>query len=189
MDFTVHGILQARILEWLAVPFSRGSSQPRGRTQVSHIAGRFFTSWATREAQEYWSEQPVPSPGDLPDLEIEQGSPTLEADSLPGELLQFSSVAQLCLTPCNPMDCSIPGLPYSNSSPSSWWCHPTISSSVVPFSSHLQSFSASGSFQMSQLFASDGQSIGVSVSTSVLALNRWAPREALHSANQYNIVK
>ena len=46
----VHGILQARILEWVAVPFSRGSSQPRDRTQVSHIAGRFFTSWATREA-------------------------------------------------------------------------------------------------------------------------------------------
>ena len=50
MDYTVHGILQARILEWAAFPFSRGSSQPRDRTQVSHIAGRFFTSWATREA-------------------------------------------------------------------------------------------------------------------------------------------
>ena len=44
----VHGILQARILEWVAFPFSRGSSQPREQTQVSHIAGRFFTSWATR---------------------------------------------------------------------------------------------------------------------------------------------
>ena len=44
MDYTAHGILQARILEWVAVPFSRGSSQPRDRTQVSHIAGRFFTS-------------------------------------------------------------------------------------------------------------------------------------------------
>ena len=44
MDYTVHGILQARILEWVAFPFSRGSSQPRDRTQVSHIAGRFFTS-------------------------------------------------------------------------------------------------------------------------------------------------
>ena len=44
MDYTVHGILQARILEWVAVPFSRGSSQPRDRTQVSHIAGGFFTS-------------------------------------------------------------------------------------------------------------------------------------------------
>ena len=50
MDYTVHGILQARILEWVDFPFSRGSSQPRGQTQVSHIAGGFFTSWATREA-------------------------------------------------------------------------------------------------------------------------------------------
>ena len=50
MDYTVHGILQARILEWVAFPFSRGSSQPRDQTQVSRIAGRLFTSWATREA-------------------------------------------------------------------------------------------------------------------------------------------
>ena len=50
-DYTVHGILQAGILEWLAFPSSRGSSQPRNRTQVSCIAGRFFTSWASREAQ------------------------------------------------------------------------------------------------------------------------------------------
>ena len=48
-------ILQARILEWVAFSFSRGSSQPRDWIQVSHITGRFFTSWATREAQEYWS--------------------------------------------------------------------------------------------------------------------------------------
>ena len=53
---------------------------------------------------------------------------------------------------------------YSNSCPSSWWCHPTISSSVIPFSSHLQSFPASGSFQMSQFIASGGQSIGASAS-------------------------
>ena len=52
MDYTVHGILQARILEWVAIPFSRGSSPPRDWTQVSQIAGRFFTSWVTREAQE-----------------------------------------------------------------------------------------------------------------------------------------
>ena len=51
----VHGILQARILAWVAFPFSRGSSQPRDQTQVSHMAGRFFISWATKEAQEYWS--------------------------------------------------------------------------------------------------------------------------------------
>ena len=55
IDYVVHVILQARILEWVAFPFSRASSQPRDQTQVSHIAGGFFTSWATREAQEYWS--------------------------------------------------------------------------------------------------------------------------------------
>ena len=59
----------------------------------------------------------------------------------------------------------------SNSCALSWWCHKTISSSVVPFSSCLQSFPASGSFQMSQLFASGGQSIGASASTSVLPMN------------------
>ena len=66
---------------------------------------------------------------------------------------------------------------YSNSCPLSRWCHPTISSSVVPFSSCLQSFPASGSFQMSQLFASRGQSYGVSASTSVLPMNiqDWFP--------------
>ena len=57
---------------------------------------------------------------------------------------------------------------YSNSCPLSWWCHPTISSSVVPFFSCLQSYPASGSFPMSQLLASGGQSIGVSASASVL---------------------
>ena len=53
--YLVHGILQAGILEWVAVPFSRGSSQPRDWTQVSHFAGGFFTSWVMREAQEYWN--------------------------------------------------------------------------------------------------------------------------------------
>ena len=54
-DYTVHGILQARILQWVAFLFSRGSSQLRDWIQVSCIAGGFFTSWATREDQEYWS--------------------------------------------------------------------------------------------------------------------------------------
>ena len=53
MDYIVHGILQARILVWVAFPFSRGFYQPRDHTQVSHISGRFFNSWAIREAQEY----------------------------------------------------------------------------------------------------------------------------------------
>ena len=74
-----------------------------------------------------------------------------------------------------------PPLPTSrvhpNPCPLSWWCHPTISYSVVPFSSCLQSLPASGSFQMSQFFASGGQSIGVSASKSVLPMNTqdWSP--------------
>ena len=83
-----------------------------------------------------------------------------------------------CIWLCNPIDCSTPGfsgfhcLPvYSNSCPLSWWCHPTISSSVTSFSSCPQSFSASGSFQMSQLFTSGGQSTGASASASVLPMN------------------
>ena len=66
---------------------------------------------------------------------------------------------------------------HTNSCPLSRWCHPTISFSVIPFSSYPQSFPASGSFQMSQLFASGGQSIGVSASTSVLPMNTqdWSP--------------
>ena len=66
---------------------------------------------------------------------------------------------------------------YPNSCPLSWWCHPTISYSVIPFSSCLQSFAASGSFQMSQLFVSGGQNIGVSASESFLPMNTqdWSP--------------
>ena len=69
-----------------------------------------------------------------------------------------------------------PGV-YSNSCPSSWWCHPTISSSVIPFSSYLQSFPTSGTFQMSQFFTSGGQSITVSASASVHLMNiqDWFP--------------
>ena len=78
------------------------------------------------------------------------------------------------------LPCPLPSLGvYSNSCPLTWWCHPAISSSVVPFSSHPQSFPASGSFQMSQLFTSGGQSIGASASTSVLPMNtqEWSPLE------------
>ena len=90
---------------------------------------------------------------------------------------QFSSVAQSCPTPCNPMDRSTPGFPITSSRsllklmyiksvrPS------TISSSVIPFSSCLQSFPASGSFPRTQFFASGGQRIGVSASASVLPVN------------------
>ena len=99
--------------------------------------------------------------------------------------IQFHSVTQSSPTFCDSMNCSTPGFPVhhqtsrvcSNSRPSSQWCHPTISSSVVPFSSHLQSFPASGSFPMSQFFTSSGQSIGASPSASVLPMNiqDWFP--------------
>ena len=92
------------------------------------------------------------------------------------------SIANSCPVLCDPMHCRLPHPSptpgaCSNSCPSSQWCHPTISSSVIPFSSCLQSFPASRSFQMSQLFASGGQRIGVSASTSVLPMNiqDWFP--------------
>ena len=97
--------------------------------------------------------------------------------------VQFShSVASDSLRPHEPQQTRppcpspTPGV-YPNSCPSSWWCHPAISSSVVTFSSCPQSFPASGSFPMSQLFVSGGQSIGVSASTSVLPMNTqdWSP--------------
>ena len=100
-----HGILQARILEWVVMPSSRGSSMP------------------------LYSK------------------------------CQFSSITQSCLTLCDPMDCSTPGLPVHHQLPEFTQTHahrvddaiqPSLPSSVIPFSSHLQSFPASGFFQMSQ---------------------------------------
>ena len=94
--------------------------------------------------------------------------------------LQFSSVAQSCPTLCNPMNHSTPGLPvHPDSSPSSQWCHPAISSSVVPFSSCPKSLPASESFPMSQIFAWDGQSTGVSALASFLPKKSqgWSPSE------------
>ena len=82
---SVHGIFQARILEWVAIPISRGASQSRDLTLVSCFAGIFFTSWAT--------------------IFVDCAS------------IQFSSVAQLCLTPCDPIDCSTPGLPVHHQLP------------------------------------------------------------------------
>ena len=98
--------------------------------------------------------------------------------------VQFSSVAQFCPTLCNLLNHSTSGLPVHhqltvqpNPCPLSQWYHLTISSSVVPFFSCPQSFPVTGSFQMSQLFASSGQSIGVSASKSVLPMKTqdWSP--------------
>ena len=104
------------------------------------------------------------------------------------EYSAFSSVVQLYPALCDLMDCSTPGFPVHHQLPelaqthvhppgSSRWCHPTISSPVIPFSSCLQSFPTSGSFPMSQFFASGGPSIGVSALASVLPINiqDWFP--------------
>ena len=94
--------------------------------------------------------------------------------------VQFSSVVSESLWPHGlqharlPFSLPVPGI-YSNSCPLSWWCHPTISSSVVPFSSCLQSFPASRSFQMSQFFTSGGQSIGASASVLPMNIQDWFP--------------
>ena len=94
------------------------------------------------------------------------------------------SITKSCPIICDPMHCCMPGFPvlhcfleFAQICPSSRWCHPTISSSVTPFSSRLQSFPASESFQISQFFPSGGQSIGVLAATSVFPMNikDWFP--------------
>ena len=147
--------------------------------------------------QKYWSELPCPPPRDLPDPGTKAASlssPALASrffiTSAPvkPQILPFSSVQFSCSVMSNswrphrlqhtrlPCPSPIPRA-YSNPCPLSQWCHPTISSSVIPFSSCLQSFPAWGSFQMSQFFASGGQSVGVSASASVLPMNiqDWYP--------------
>ena len=233
---------QVRILEWVAISFSRGSSQPRDRTRISCTSGRFFTDWATREAQYImlyiiacysytyicmidsvfqvysqviqlyiyiygdiylfffswphhmacwilssltrdWTCPPLLEVQNLNKLDCQGSLSNTYIHICIFSSIQFScSVVSDSLQPHElqharpPCPSPTPGI-YSNSCLLSQWCLPTISSFVVPFSSHLQSFSASGSFPMSQLFASGGQSIGVSALTSVLPTNTqdWCP--------------
>ena len=124
------------------------------------------------------SGEPFPPPGDR--ICLLQFSCSVMSDSSRPHGLQHART--LCPSPTPRV--------YSNSSPLSRWYHPTISSSVIPFS-HLQSFPASGSFQMSQLFASGGQRIGASASASVLPMNiqdwfplGWTDLISLHFAIQ-----
>ena len=138
--------------------------------------------------RQYWSGLPFPYPGDSPNPGIKPRSLQGRGRPLPlshqgnskqtqVSSVQFSrSVVSDSLRP-HGLQRARPPWPSpahracSNSCPLSERCHPTISSSVVPVSSHLQSFPTSGSFLRSQLFASGGQSIGVSASASVLPMN------------------
>ena len=104
----IYGIFQARILEWVAFPSSRGSSQPRDQTQVSWIAGGFFTCWATRE--DLWTKKNI------------------------RKTVQFSSVAQLCLTLCDPLNRSTPGLPVHHQLPEFTQTHVhQVGDAIQPF--------------------------------------------------------
>ena len=140
---SVHGISQSRILEWVAILFSRRSSWPKDWTQVAFIAGRFFTIWAPREILQFSSVQ---------------FSRSVVSNSLrPHE-------SQHARPPC---PSPTPGV-HSDSRPSRQWCHLAMSSSIVPFSSCPQSLPASESFPMSQLFSWGSQSTGVSALASFL---------------------
>ena len=124
----------------------------------------WFSRW------EYWSGLwgDIPDPG----IKFTSGLVLLFSHSVMSDSLRPHGL-QHTRPPCPLLT---PGV-YSNSCPLSWWCYPTISSSVVPFSSCPQSSPASGSFPISQLFESGGQSIGLSASTSVLPINNqdWFP--------------
>ena len=95
--FSVHGILQARILEWVTISFSRGSSRPRDRTRVSHIVGRCFTVWATREAYTVCK---------IPFTQLLCAQHWILYMTL---RVCCAKSLQSCPTLCNPVDCSLPG--------------------------------------------------------------------------------
>ena len=152
---SVHGISQARILEWVAISFSRGSSLPRDQTHVSCIGRQIIYHWATREAFKHGS-------------------------------VQFSSVAQLCPTLCDPMNRSTPGLPAHYHLPE--FTHTNVhrvSDAIQPShpgsspSPPVPNLSQHQSFPMSQLFAWGGQSTGVSALVSFLPKKSkgWSPSE------------
>ena len=136
---SLHGISQAKILEWIAISFSQGSSPPGDQSPISYIDRQILYHWKTKKPN--WIFSSV------------QFRCSVVSDSLRPHESQHARPP--CPSPC-------PGV-HSDSCPSSQWCHPAISSSVVPFSSCPQSFSASESFPMSQLFTWGGQqSTGVS---------------------------
>ena len=155
--FSVHGISQVRILEWVAVSLFRASSGIMDQICISYTGRLILDPWATREAFISHSVQ----------FSSVQFICSVVSDSLQPRESQHTRPP--CLSPTPRV--------HPNSCPLSQSCHPAISSSVIPFSSCPQSFPASGSFPMSQLFAWGGQSIGVSASASILPMNTqvWSP--------------
>ena len=143
---SVRGISQARILEWAAIPFFMVYSQTRDRTCISYI-GQTSSLLLSYQGS--------------PETRSVQSSPSVMSDSLRPYGLQHAR-----------LPCPSPTFgACSNSCPLSQWCHPTTSSSAIPFCSCLQSFPASRSFPRSQFFALGSQSIGISSLASVLPMN------------------
>ena len=147
--FSVHEILQARILDWVGVPFSRASSQLRNKPRSPSSQADSLLSESPEKSHHKQERHVICYLGHLKKV-----TPMVESCCC--------SVAKLCPTHCDPMDyIQHDRLPYpslspgvcSNSCPLSWWCYLTISSSAAPFSFHLQSLPASGSFPMRWLFA------------------------------------
>ena len=162
----VPGILQARTLERVAISSNawKWKVKVKSLSRVQLLATPWTAAYQAPPSigfsrQEYWSGLPLPSPNKVS--------------------VQFSSVAQSCPTLCDPMNRSTPRPPcpsptpgvHPDSCPSSQWCHPAISSFVVPFSSCPQFLPASESFPRSQLFSWGGQSTGVSGLASFLPKN------------------
>ena len=195
---SVHCISQARILQQVAISFSRGSSQPRDWTQVSHIAGLFFTSGDTREAPKYWSDSLsllqrifliqesnhglLHCRWILYHWAIREAQPLLHIfTSVPFSWVHSLSHVRLFVTPWTTAHQASLSITNSRSPPK-----PMSIESVMP-SNHLilcrpltlppKSFPPSRSFQISQFFAAGGQSIGVSASAPVLPMNiqDWFP--------------
>ena len=183
---SVHRISQARMLEWVAISFSRGSPQPRDRAQVSCTAGGFFTDWATREALlghiYKWNIT----------LEYEKCSIWAFSAFDPSHpkgletMHQFSSVTQPCLTLYDPKNRSTPGLPVHHYLLEFTQTHVhRVRDAIQP--SHPRSSpsppapnpSQHQSLPMSQLFTWSGQSTGVSASASFLPKKSqgWSPSE------------
>ena len=176
---SVHGISQERKPKWVAISFSRGSSWSRDQKCFSRITGRFFYHWATREAQQDVRKDLEKTVVRFRLCDLQKNSRmwgflwtwfSQEAEAILrlNILILFScsvqsshSVVSDSLGTHEPQNVRLPcpwptPAVYSNSCPLSQWCHPTISSSVVPFSFHSQSLPASESFPMSQFFASGG---------------------------------
>ena len=169
-SFSAHEIFQTTILEWVFIPFSRRSSRPRDQTQVSCNGRGILYHWTICEAHicinmwylffSFWLTSLC-----MTDFKFTFSSIQLSC-SVVSDSLRYHGLHHarpLCPSPTPAV--------YSNSCPLSWWWHPTISSSVVPFYSWLKSLTASGSFPMSQFFTSGGQRIGILASASVLPMN------------------